>query len=228
MTTLSYIYVAESQFKSVRWSWAATTKGICLIWSRGRLLPPSLPCRGQGIGKQLGTTSSRHKRSTGRNLVVHRHGTALRQSVQEVPLSAGFLFSLSLFSSHFVLNMPCERHSDYILVTGDHKKSYYATKAIWARFDLQRTRWVRYFSSRSGWLDTYNKNYKIRMAGLPFRRSIEITQNATRAPKRKPQAFESGSNEMADARLAVCVWRKIGDKCSVMRLRFAVIKHSAI
>ena len=168
MTTLSYIYVAESQFKSVRWSWAATTKGICLIWSRGRLLPPSLPCRGQGIGKQLGTTSSRHKRSTGRNLVVHRHGTALRQSVQEVPLSAGFLFSLSLFSSHFVLNMPCERHSDYILVTGDHKKSYYATKAIWARFDLQRTRWVRYFSSRSGWLDTYNKTTKLEWRDFHF------------------------------------------------------------
>ena len=34
------------------------------------------------------------------------------------------------------------------------------------------------------------------MGGLPFRRSIEITQNATRAPKRKPQAFESGSNEV--------------------------------
>ena len=98
MTTLSYIYVAESQFKSVRWSWAATTKGICLIWSRGRLLPPSLPCRGQGIGKQLGTTSSRHKRSTGRNLVVHRHGTALRQSVPGgTAVSWVFVFSLSLF-----------------------------------------------------------------------------------------------------------------------------------
>ena len=40
--------------------------------------------------------------------------TAFRQSVQEVPPSAVF-FS---FLSHFVLNMPCERHSDYILVTG--------------------------------------------------------------------------------------------------------------
>ena len=34
------------------------------------------------------------------------------------------------------------------------------------------------------------------MVGLPFCRSIEITQNATWAPKRKLQAFESGSNEM--------------------------------
>ena len=38
--------------------------------------------------------SSWHKRSVGRNLVVHRHGTALRQSVQEVPLLAVFFFSL--------------------------------------------------------------------------------------------------------------------------------------
>ena len=116
MTTLWYTYVAESQFKSVRWNWGATTKGICLIWSRGRLFPPSLPCRGQGIGKQLGTISSRHKRSAGRNLVVHRHGTTLRQSVQEVPLSADCFF-FSLFQP-FCLNMPCGRHCDYILVTG--------------------------------------------------------------------------------------------------------------
>ena len=47
------------------------------------------------------------------------------------------------------------------------------------------------------------------MAGLPFRRGIEITQNATRAPKWKPQAFESGSNEMADARLAVRCYLEI-------------------
>ena len=63
------------------------------------------------------------------------------------------------------------------------------------------------------------------MAGLPFRRGIKITQNATRAPKRKPQTFESGSNEMADARLALRVRGKIGDKCSVRRLRFAVVRE---
>ena len=47
------------------------------------------------------------------------------------------------------------------------------------------------------------------MAGLAFRRSMEITQNATRAPKRKPQAFESGWNEMADAGLAVRCYLEI-------------------
>ena len=69
----------------------------------------------KGIGKQLGTMFGGHKRSAGRNLAVNRHGTRLRQSVQEVPLSADFF---PLFSSQFVLNMPCERHNDYILVTG--------------------------------------------------------------------------------------------------------------
>ena len=55
------------------------------------------------------------------------------------------------------------------------------------------------------------------MAGLPSRRSIKITQNATRAAKRKSQAFKSGSNQTADTRLAVRVRGKIGDKCLVMR-----------
>ena len=72
---------------------------------------------------------------------------------------------------------------------------------------------------------THKKNYKIRMSGIPFRRSIEITQNATRAPKRKSQALKSGSNQMADVRLAVRVRGKIGDECLVMRLRFAVMRE---
>ena len=62
------------------------------------------------------------------------------------------------------------------------------------------------------------------MAGLPFRRTIQITQDAMRAPQRKSEAFKSGLNQMADARLAVGVRSKIGDKCLVMRLRFAVIR----
>ena len=50
-----------------------------------------------------------------------------------------------------------------------------------------------------------------------FHRSIEITQNATR--------HQSGSNKMADARLAARVRGKIVDKCLVMRLIFAFIKE---
>ena len=73
------------------------TKGICLIWSRGRLFSPSLSCRGQGIGKHRGTISSWHKRTASRNLVVHRHGTTLRQSVRRYRCRLYF----SLFFSHF-------------------------------------------------------------------------------------------------------------------------------
>ena len=73
------------------------TDEICLIWSRGRLFSPSLSCRGQGIGKQRGTISSWHKRTAGRNLVVHRHGTTLWQSVQRYRCRLYF----SLFFSYF-------------------------------------------------------------------------------------------------------------------------------
>ena len=68
-----------------------------VIWSRGRLFSPSLSCRGQSIGKQHGTISTWHKRTAGRNLVVHRHGTTLRQSVQRYLCRLYF----SLFFSHF-------------------------------------------------------------------------------------------------------------------------------
>ena len=47
--------------------------------------------------------------------------------------------------------------------------------------------------------------------GNSFRRSIEITQNATRAPNWKSQTLKSGSNQTADIRLAVRVRGKIGD-----------------
>ena len=54
-----------------------------------------------GLGADLSLphclVGDRVSEAAGRNLVVHRHGTALRQSVQEVPLSAFFfLFSLSV------------------------------------------------------------------------------------------------------------------------------------
>ena len=52
---------------------------------------------GQCIGKHRGTISSWHKRTAGRNLVVHRHGTTLRQSVRRCRCRLYF----SLFFSHF-------------------------------------------------------------------------------------------------------------------------------
>ena len=66
---------------------------------------------------------------------------------------------------------------------------------------------------------------RLKMAGLAFRRCMEITQNATGTAKRKSRALKSGSNQMADVRTAVRAKGKIGDKCLVMRLRFAVMKE---
>ena len=63
------------------------------------------------------------------------------------------------------------------------------------------------------------------MAGPPFRRCIKITQNATRTAKGKLRALKSGSKQMADVRTAVRVRGKIGNKCLVMTLRFAVMKE---
>ena len=79
--------------------------------------------------------------------------------------------------------------------------------------------------SKNSLQDRVAQHYKIRMAGLLFRRSIEITQNATRVPKRRSQALKSVSNQMAYFRLAMRGRGKIGDKCLVVRLRFAVMRE---
>ena len=63
------------------------------------------------------------------------------------------------------------------------------------------------------------------MAGPPFRRCIEIIQNASRTAKGKLRALKSGSNQMADVRTAVRVRSKIEDKCLLMRLRFPNMKE---
>ena len=81
MTTLSYIYMGESQFKSVRWNWGANERDlshICL--SRGRLFSPSLSCRGQGIGKHRGTICGWQKRENFSPLSKYASGQpALKQ-----------------------------------------------------------------------------------------------------------------------------------------------------
>ena len=93
-----------------------STKGICLIWSWGRLFSPSLSCRGQGIGKQRGTISSWHKRTAGRNLVVYRHGTTFRQSVQRYRCRLYFC----LFFSHF--DIEAGKSPEDIVATKKKKK----------------------------------------------------------------------------------------------------------
>ena len=48
-------------------SWVEWMKGICLIWSRGRLISPSLP-----VGDDWYLNLNSQKRPPGRNLVEHR------------------------------------------------------------------------------------------------------------------------------------------------------------
>ena len=57
---------------------------------------------------------------------------------------------------------------------------------------------------------TLKKTYRIKMAGLPFRRCMVITQNATRTAKGKSQVLKSSSNQMAHVRTAVRVKGKKG------------------
>ena len=82
MTTCSYIYVAEFQFKSVEME-ALVRKGSV---SYGLGVDFSLPHCLVGW----------HKRSAGRNLVVHRHGTTLRQSVGAVILEMKYAYNVEI------------------------------------------------------------------------------------------------------------------------------------
>ena len=86
-------------------------KGSVSYGLGGRPFSPSLSCRGQGIGKQRGTISSGHKRTAGRNLVVHRHCTTLRQSVQRYRCRLYF----SLFFSHFVFDIKAGKSPEDIV-----------------------------------------------------------------------------------------------------------------
>ena len=88
ITTCSYIYVAEFQFKSVEME-ALVRKGSV---SYGLTFPSLTVLSGTRYRTAQRTISGWHKRSAGRNLVVHRHGTTLRQSVQRYPCFSWFFF----------------------------------------------------------------------------------------------------------------------------------------
>ena len=96
MTTLSYMYMAECQFKSVRWNGVPRKGSVSYGLGADFSLPHCL-VREKGIEKQRETICSWHERTVGRNLVVYRHGTTFRQSVQRYRCRLYF----SLFFSHF-------------------------------------------------------------------------------------------------------------------------------
>ena len=127
---LKFISV-EILVKVVRWNFVAYRKGICLIWSRGRLFPPSLPCPGEtGIRKQLGTISSWYKRTAGRNLGVNRHGTTLRQRVQRYRYWLYFFSPFGIWSVHVQMSVDSKTYH----VEGIMLRLASRTRALWESF----------------------------------------------------------------------------------------------
>ena len=88
--------------------------GICLIWSRGRLISPSLP-----VGGDRYLNLSSQKRPTGRNLggnrLVRRSGATSRGTVVLVFCSRMRRFPLNSCSYHIRGNeMNCIESSEYL------------------------------------------------------------------------------------------------------------------
>ena len=59
---------------------------------------------------------------------------------------------------------------------------------------------MRYFAGRTGWPDTYEKNYEMRIGSLPLSWNGRITQNSFWAWARQLKKHETGPHRMAEAR----------------------------
>ena len=102
--------------------------GICLIWSRGRLISPSLPV---GDDKYLNLSSQ--KRLTGRNLgrnhLVRRSGTTSRRTVVLVFCLRMRMFPFNSSSYHIRGNeMNCQSQIPFVytgLFTSDIKTNFF-------------------------------------------------------------------------------------------------------
>ena len=92
------LYIQKLVLTKVRVEWM---KGICLIWSRGRLISPSLP-----VGDDRYLNLSSQKRPPGRNLGEHRSvrrsGTTSRGTVVLVFCLRMRRFPLTLVLTIFV------------------------------------------------------------------------------------------------------------------------------
>ena len=74
------------------------------------------------------------------------------------------------------------------------------TDTIWASFESQNLQSMRYFAGRTGWPDTYEKNYEMRIGSLPLSWNGRITQNSFWARARQLKKHETGPHRMAEAR----------------------------
>ena len=59
---------------------------------------------------------------------------------------------------------------------------------------------MRYFAGRTGWPDTYEKNYETRIGSLPLSWNGRITQNYFWARARQLKKHETGPHRMAETR----------------------------
>ena len=122
--------------------------GICLIWSRGRLISPSLP-----VGDDRYLNLSSEKRPTGRNLggnrLVRRSGTTSRGTVALVFCLRMRRFSSNSSSYHIRGNeMNCVGSSEYMTVFTSFTRASFLNPltAEWALrahidFTLSNARW---------------------------------------------------------------------------------------
>ena len=56
---------------------------------------------------------------------------------------------------------------------------------------------MRYFAGRTGWPDTYEKNYEMRIGSVPLSWNGRITQNSFWARARQLKKHQTGPHRMA-------------------------------
>ena len=59
---------------------------------------------------------------------------------------------------------------------------------------------MRYFYGRTGWPDTYEKSYEMRIGSLPLSWNGRITQDSFWARARQFKKHETGPHQLAEAR----------------------------
>ena len=59
---------------------------------------------------------------------------------------------------------------------------------------------MRYFADRTGWPDTYEKTYEMRIGSLPLSWNGRISQNSFWARARQLEKHETAPHRMAEAR----------------------------
>ena len=144
-------------------------RGICHIWFRGRHISPSMPYReARSVAKSSeGPTASKSDR-TGRNPGMTR---LVRRSSAGVWRYCVFLSCSNIPSAHAQVFWLFDKKLTSWL--------FFFLPAIDISVDfIDINVSMRYFAGRTGWPDTYEKNYEMRIGSLPLSCNGRITQNS--------------------------------------------------